>query len=188
MPTRCDWADTDPLLLDYHDNEWGRPERDSRALWERAVAVTEKNYLAHNNLGVFLERNGEVEEACGHFALAWAYRPSAPQYCCNLARVLIRGKDPAATIAAADQAAEALKADAVPLNLDAPKEDRTKGDRLVILRERGELVIAPASPDAFRPLARAQILSGTVRAYPALSDGFLYARNDNTLICLDLRR
>jgi outer membrane protein assembly factor BamB len=62
------------------------------------------------------------------------------------------------------------------------------GDRLVILRERGELVIAPASPDAFRPLARAQILSGTVRAYPALSDGFLYARNDNTLICLDLRR
>jgi outer membrane protein assembly factor BamB len=62
------------------------------------------------------------------------------------------------------------------------------GDRLVILRERGELVIAPASPDAFKPLARAQALQGTVRAYPALSDGFLYARNENTLICLDLRR
>jgi hypothetical protein len=27
-----------------------------------------------------------------------------------------------------------------------------------------------------------------VRAYPALSDGFLYARNENTLICVDLRR
>jgi outer membrane protein assembly factor BamB len=62
------------------------------------------------------------------------------------------------------------------------------GDRLVILRERGELVVAAASPDAFRPIARAQILPGTVRAYPALSDGFLYARNENTLICLDLRR
>jgi outer membrane protein assembly factor BamB len=62
------------------------------------------------------------------------------------------------------------------------------GDRLVILRERGELVIAPASPEGFRPLARAQILPGTVRAYPALSDGFLYARNENTLICVDLRR
>ena len=62
------------------------------------------------------------------------------------------------------------------------------GDRLVILRERGELVVAAASPDAFRPVARAQILPGTVRAYPALSDGFLYARNENTLICLDLRR
>ncbi|MBI3046729.1 MAG: PQQ-like beta-propeller repeat protein [Acidobacteria bacterium] len=62
------------------------------------------------------------------------------------------------------------------------------GDRLVVLRERGELVIAPASPEGFRPLARAQILSGVVRAYPALSDGFLFARNENTLICLDLRR
>lgn len=62
------------------------------------------------------------------------------------------------------------------------------GDRLVILREAGELIIAAASPDAFQPLARAQILTGTLRAYPALSDGFLFARNDNTLICLDLRR
>jgi outer membrane protein assembly factor BamB len=62
------------------------------------------------------------------------------------------------------------------------------GDRLLILRERGELVLAPASPDGFKPLARAQILPGTVRAYPALSDGFLYARNENTLVCLDLRK
>ena len=57
------------------------------------------------------------------------------------------------------------------------------GDRLVILRETGELILAAASPDGFKPLARAQILPGTVRAYPALSDGFLFARNDNTLIC-----
>ncbi len=62
------------------------------------------------------------------------------------------------------------------------------GDRLVILRERGELVLAEASPEAYRPLASAQILTGTVRAYPALSDGFLFVRNDDTLICLDLRQ
>jgi hypothetical protein len=62
------------------------------------------------------------------------------------------------------------------------------GDRLVILRERGELVLAPASPDGFKPLARAQILSGVVRAYPALADGFLFARNENTLVSLDLRK
>ena len=61
------------------------------------------------------------------------------------------------------------------------------GDRLVILRENGELVLAPASPDGFKPLARARTLTGTVRAYPALSDGFLFARNDDTLIALDLR-
>jgi outer membrane protein assembly factor BamB len=61
------------------------------------------------------------------------------------------------------------------------------GDRLLILREAGELVLAAATPDAFRPLARAQILPPTVRAYPALADGFLFVRNDNTLLCLDLR-
>jgi DNA-3-methyladenine glycosylase I len=31
---RCHWAEGDPLMLDYHDKEWGRPLRDPRALWE----------------------------------------------------------------------------------------------------------------------------------------------------------
>jgi DNA-3-methyladenine glycosylase I len=31
---RCAWAESDPLLLTYHDEEWGVPEHDSRALWE----------------------------------------------------------------------------------------------------------------------------------------------------------
>ncbi|HEX3968582.1 MAG TPA: DNA-3-methyladenine glycosylase I [Edaphobacter sp.] len=31
---RCSWADNDPLMSKYHDEEWGVPERDSRALWE----------------------------------------------------------------------------------------------------------------------------------------------------------
>ena len=62
------------------------------------------------------------------------------------------------------------------------------GDRLVIMRESGELILAAASPDAFKPLARAQILPAVVRAYPALSDGFLFVRNEKTLVALDLRR
>ena len=62
------------------------------------------------------------------------------------------------------------------------------GDRLLIVREGGEMILAPASPDAFKPLARAQILPATIRAYPAVSDGFVYVRNENTLVCLDLRQ
>jgi len=31
---RCSWAESDPLLRDYHDKEWGVPQYDSRALWE----------------------------------------------------------------------------------------------------------------------------------------------------------
>jgi DNA-3-methyladenine glycosylase I len=32
--SRCTWAESDPLLRDYHDTEWGVPERDSRKVWE----------------------------------------------------------------------------------------------------------------------------------------------------------
>ena len=34
---RCEWAENDPLLRDYHDEEWGVPELDSRALWEKLM-------------------------------------------------------------------------------------------------------------------------------------------------------
>ena len=35
--TRCAWAQSDPLMRAYHDEEWGVPERDSRALWEKLM-------------------------------------------------------------------------------------------------------------------------------------------------------
>lgn len=34
-PGRCPWCGDDPLYVDYHDTVWGRPERDSRALFEK---------------------------------------------------------------------------------------------------------------------------------------------------------
>src|SRR5580700_4327010 len=37
MPHRCAWAEGDPQLRAYHDEEWGVPERDSRALWEKLM-------------------------------------------------------------------------------------------------------------------------------------------------------
>lgn len=61
------------------------------------------------------------------------------------------------------------------------------GNRLVIMRESGELVLAAASPKAFQQVASAQILPATVRAYPAIADGVMYVRNDDTLVALDLR-
>ena len=37
--TRCTWRgmNGDPLYEAYHDHEWGVPEKDSRALWEKLV-------------------------------------------------------------------------------------------------------------------------------------------------------
>ena len=34
---RCTWARGDPLMMAYHDEEWGVPEFDSRALWEKLM-------------------------------------------------------------------------------------------------------------------------------------------------------
>ncbi|MBT5074929.1 MAG: DNA-3-methyladenine glycosylase I [Kordiimonadaceae bacterium] len=34
---RCDWCGTDQIYLDYHDQEWGVPVYDSRALWEKLI-------------------------------------------------------------------------------------------------------------------------------------------------------
>jgi outer membrane protein assembly factor BamB len=61
------------------------------------------------------------------------------------------------------------------------------GDRLLALRESGELVMAPASPEGFHPAAKARLLPGMVRSYPALADGVLYLRNEKTLACFSLR-
>ena len=62
------------------------------------------------------------------------------------------------------------------------------GDRLLILRENGELLLAKASPASFQVVSRAQILQGTVRAYPAVANGLLYARSTDTLVCVRLKK
>jgi outer membrane protein assembly factor BamB len=60
------------------------------------------------------------------------------------------------------------------------------GDQLLILTEGGELIRAPATPSAFKPGDRVQIMPSGVRAYPALADGFLYARSKDKLFCVNL--
>lgn len=59
--------------------------------------------------------------------------------------------------------------------------------KLVILRENGDLVLAAASPEAYRELGRSRVLSTTARALPALAGGLLYVRDTKTLKCVDLR-
>ncbi|HEY7868886.1 MAG TPA: DNA-3-methyladenine glycosylase I [Methylomirabilota bacterium] len=37
MPTRCAWAESGPLEIEYHDREWGVPSRDDRHLFEMLI-------------------------------------------------------------------------------------------------------------------------------------------------------
>ena len=61
-------------------------------------------------------------------------------------------------------------------------------NKLLILHERGELIVAAASPERFSAVARAQIIGSDVRAHPALANGLFYARDKASLVCVDLRK
>jgi outer membrane protein assembly factor BamB len=59
--------------------------------------------------------------------------------------------------------------------------------KLIVLSDKGELLLADASTSAFTPLARAKVLSGVCWTPPALADGLLYVRNaKGDLRCLAL--
>ncbi len=58
--------------------------------------------------------------------------------------------------------------------------------KLIIISEKGELVIAEASPAGFKPLARSQVLGGKIWTVPVLANGKIYARNSKgDLVCVD---
>jgi protein O-mannosyl-transferase len=49
--------------------------RDTPTMWQRALEVTQDNFVAHTNLATFLDQQGQVEEAAMHLRAALAIRP-----------------------------------------------------------------------------------------------------------------
>ena len=63
------------------------------------------------------------------------------------------------------------------------------GDKLIIIGETGELVVAEARPDKFVALAHAQVLGGRCWTKPVLSHSRIYVRNSRgDVACVDVRR
>jgi outer membrane protein assembly factor BamB len=61
--------------------------------------------------------------------------------------------------------------------------------KLIGLSEKGELIIAEATPSAFKPVARAQVLTGKCWTMPVLSNGHIYCRNARgDVVCLDVSK
>jgi outer membrane protein assembly factor BamB len=58
------------------------------------------------------------------------------------------------------------------------------GDKLLIMKTDGKLVLAEADKSRYRELARAPVLDGTAQPLPALANGRLYVRDESTLKCL----
>jgi outer membrane protein assembly factor BamB len=53
------------------------------------------------------------------------------------------------------------------------------GDRLLVLSEGGDLILAEASPAGFKALGRSKVLTGRCWVQPTLSNGRVYCRNNN---------
>jgi len=63
--------------------------RNSTTLFEHAIAVTDGNYIAHNNLGVALRQAGRRPEALVHFQEALKLRPQYPEAQTNIGEALL---------------------------------------------------------------------------------------------------
>lgn len=64
--------------------------KDSRVLFEHAIAVTEGNYVAHNNLGSYLMGHKRFDEAASHFEKVVQIKPGNEKYLNNLGIALFR--------------------------------------------------------------------------------------------------
>lgn len=61
--------------------------------------------------------------------------------------------------------------------------------RLIVLQENGTLRVVEATPEAYKSLAHAKILTGRCWSTPSLANGRLYLRNAaGDVVCLDLRK
>ncbi len=61
--------------------------------------------------------------------------------------------------------------------------------KLIALSELGELMVAPVSPENFRPTARAKVLDGRSWTVPVLANGLIYCRNsEGRVVCVDVRK
>ena len=61
---RCVWAGDDPLMQAYHDEEWGVPQRDPRALWEMLML---EGFQAGLSWAIVLRKRETFREAFASF-------------------------------------------------------------------------------------------------------------------------
>lgn len=62
--TRCAWPSDNPLMLRYHDQEWGVPVRDDRELWEHLVL---DGFQAGLSWSLILKRRAHLRRAFDGF-------------------------------------------------------------------------------------------------------------------------
>lgn len=140
--------------------------RNSTSLFEHALAVTDGNFLAHNNLGVALRQAGRRAEALAHFEEALRLQPKYPEAQSNLGEaLLVSGRFDEAL----PHIQEALRLDpSLPeahINLGAVRNKQGRPDQAEP-EYRAALQLKPSSAEAHDGLA--VVLTETNRPEDAL--------------------
>lgn len=127
--------------------------KNSVALYERAIAVTENNFVAHSNLGFTLEKQGYVDRAVAHLAQALKIRPDFVEARYQMGLIVGRVQGPAEAVA---HYREVIRLDP---NWSPPRLELAKA--LTRLDQKDDAIIqlfavmrlTPADPDAHSLLA-----------------------------------
>jgi DNA-3-methyladenine glycosylase I len=96
MEERCGWVGREPIYIHYHDTEWGVPERDPRALWEKLIL---DGFQAGLSWITILKKRENFREAFAGFApevIAEWGEPEVARLLANAGIVRHRGKVEAA--------------------------------------------------------------------------------------------
>jgi len=141
--------------------------RDTGTLFGQALRVTERNYVAHINLGFMLHNQGRIDEAERHYRDALAITPNMPDALTNLGAIeLVRGE-----LASARARFERVVASQPDFGnawmLLGQLEQRERRPGAAIRAYRGALAADPDSVDARVELAATLVSSG---AQPALDE------------------
>jgi outer membrane protein assembly factor BamB len=62
------------------------------------------------------------------------------------------------------------------------------GDYLIVLGEQGKLALAEATPQGYRALAASRPFQGRCWTVPVLADGKLFLRDEQQILCLDVKK
>jgi tetratricopeptide (TPR) repeat protein len=108
--------------------------RDSRALFEHALAVDERAFAAHNNLGLVLASEGQLDEALAHFERAAELWPGFAEAQLNLGLARYRRNEHALACAAFERAL-ALRPDNPEARLFFASALARRGDLAAAARE-----------------------------------------------------
>ena len=64
-----------------------------------------------------------------------------------------------------------------------------QGDKLIVISEKGELIIAKATPDRFEKISSARVVKGKCWTMPVLANGRIYTRTSKgDMVCVDVSK